>query len=670
MSRERGLSRRLVLGMAAMVAACVTSFSPAAGRPVLAAAGALPDLNQVDPVQYSYAAAKTEWHRVLTRDGFTYVWVDIIRPTTATRLPTIIDASPYFNTLGRGWQHQLKDPHDPTIAAADPTYAAGPRVPFPEYYASYFVPRGYAVALIDLRGTRNSTGCNVYGGREEATDAVDVIDWMHDQPWSNGKFGMIGGSYDGTIANAAAAEEPVSGKYKDALAAIVPVRAIDRWYDYQYYNGVMALGQALDPVEFTGVFPAEDTPNSGLAADPLYAADLAQRKTCPVAQLTTVGQYATPYQNADNAFWMSRDFLRNAPTWHAATFFIHGQFDFNVKTMNMGQLWQALPAGVPKKLWFFNGDHDDPDVPNAAGAAHAGFMMPYQFQAKYRDGVHRWFLQFLKGVDSGALQTPAVEVQRSDGHFDGYNGFAGRPVDQVLTFGANGAALRGPAPGGSVSWDDSASGAAAAASQVFLSTPFTGATRLSGQLQFDLGVSALGPDTDIAVRVEDVPPGAAAKAPAATNDGKMAGPFVFTHAYLRTWYRDTVKPRGASTPTGGGPLVPTQEYHVSFPSLYLDYVVPAGHRLRFTFANSTPDSIPSLTGQVVTMYTGEGHSSVRLPLAGSVDGAPPGPGAQPPVIQALPNTSRPWSPAPAVVGVIVLIAVGRSALRARRTRSS
>jgi predicted acyl esterase len=58
---------------------------------------------------------------------------------------------------------------------------------FPEWEAHYFVPRGYAIALMDLRGTRNSSGCEVYGDKQEALDAVAVVDWIASQSWSNGK---------------------------------------------------------------------------------------------------------------------------------------------------------------------------------------------------------------------------------------------------------------------------------------------------------------------------------------------------------------------------------------------------------------------------------------------------------------------------------------------------
>ena len=47
----------------------------------------------------------------------------------------------------------------------------------------------------------------------------------------------------------------------------------------------------------------------------------------------------------------------------------------------------------------------------------------------------------------------------------------------------------------------------------------------------------------------------------------------------------------------------------------MDYVVHAGHQLRFTFSDASPYSLPAETGQVVTMSTGlsDGTSQVRVP---------------------------------------------------------
>lgn len=626
---RKGLGRAGASLLVALVAAVVLGASPTHGS----AAAGVPNPDTLDPPIYAYSQAITSHVRVPVAPSVAdpsgtvtdYIWVDYIRPSVpaGVKVPTIMDSSPYFNTLGRGYKSELKTPFDPTIPAGGPLCSGCPQVPFPEWLAGFFVPRGYAVALMDLRGTRNSTGCEVYGAGQEAIDAVNVVDWIASQPWSNGKAGMIGGSYDGTIANGAAALYPSIGTHHnpDALAAIVPIRAIDRWYDYQFFNGVEANGQNADPELFTAALPSIDNPNSGPGGDPLYAADVAQRHACPAISSTVDAQYAAPYQDAASAFWSDRDFLQHAPTWHAATFFIHGLYDFNVKTMNSGQLYSALPASVPKKLWYFNGDHADPDVPTAALAQAAGELVPFPFHDMFETEVHRWFLQFLKGVDAGALATPAVEVQRDDGHWDSYAQYPADPSyanDTILHFTPSGGASTSAAPVGSVQWDDEATGAAAPLSQSFTTAPLAADTRLSGQFQFDLNIAVAGPDTTVAIEVDDVPPNATTGF--ATEDlSTNKQPFAFNYAYIRPYYRDSIKPRGASTPTGGSMLTPNAQYSISFPSTYMDYIVKAGHQVRFTFSDASQYSVAADTGNIITMYTGAtgGLSQVRMPVAGA-----------------------------------------------------
>ena len=108
--------------------------------------------------------------------------------------------------------------------------------------AALFVPKGYAYARADVRGTYNSGGCWDYGGIKERQDGYDLVEWLGTRGWSNGKVAMTGGSYDGTTANAAAVENPPH------LATIVPVSAISRWWGYAYQQGTRSSysGESAD----------------------------------------------------------------------------------------------------------------------------------------------------------------------------------------------------------------------------------------------------------------------------------------------------------------------------------------------------------------------------------------------------------------------------------------
>lgn len=590
-----------------------------AKQPGTASTKKLPDMAKLDPVRYSLKDAVVEAVEVPSRDGVNTIWVDIIRPKTkpGVTVPTIMDASPYFNTLGRGWKGELKTPtngrSNPYRSATTGLGGGTAEVPFPEFYDEYFVPRGYAVALMDLRGTRNTSGCQTYGDRDEVFDAVDVVDWIADQEWSNGKVGLTGGSYDGTIATGVAVEQPISGRHKDAVGAVIPIRAIDRWYDYHFLNGVPSFGHAATPALFTTALATMDPPNSDTPHG-VKATVMRPACTATFGQLTNAG-YAPTYQEANNDFWSERDFVKDAAGTRSAFFLISGLYDFNVKTNNVGQMWSALPKKAPKKLWLINGDHVDPDAPTSESVEPTHFL-PYPFQNAYRVATHRWWAQFLKGLPAGALDTPAAEVQGDDGRWFGSRTWPVAGKDSVLHLTPDGKAAPGAPEAGSVSWSDEATGDTAPPSQAFVTAPFTKSTRLSGQVVFDLAYTLTGPDTTLAVRIDDLPPGVEDDATVGDNvlDGPAEDVFTVSYGWARAAYRNTIEPRGISTPHGPEPVAPGETVRTAFGSLPLDFVVRPGHRLRFTFSASDGGTVASYTGGEVALQLGKGLSSVRLPI--------------------------------------------------------
>ncbi|MDG2521223.1 CocE/NonD family hydrolase [Caulobacter segnis] len=77
--------------------------------------------------------------------------------------------------------------------------------------------RGYIFVRVEGRGAGASEGVRLADfTKQEAQDGADMIDWIAKQPFSNGKVGMIGGSYPGIMQLNVAAEAP------PALKAIFP----------------------------------------------------------------------------------------------------------------------------------------------------------------------------------------------------------------------------------------------------------------------------------------------------------------------------------------------------------------------------------------------------------------------------------------------------------------
>ena len=98
----------------------------------------------------------------------------------------------------------------------------------------YFAARGYVLLNQDTRG-RYRSGGEFDAMRQEPADGYDAVEWAAAQPWSNGRVGMIGGSYVGLTQWQAAGETPPH------LVAIAP-----HYSSSDYRKGWTYQGGAFD----------------------------------------------------------------------------------------------------------------------------------------------------------------------------------------------------------------------------------------------------------------------------------------------------------------------------------------------------------------------------------------------------------------------------------------
>lgn len=103
--------------------------------------------------------------------------------------------------------------------------------PFDPYFGKRAAVYNYVGAVVNTRGKRNSNDEN-NPFEHESQDIYEVIDWVSKQPWSNGKVGMIGGSYLGFSQWAAVK------KLHPALKTIVPQVAVGIGIDYPAQNNI------------------------------------------------------------------------------------------------------------------------------------------------------------------------------------------------------------------------------------------------------------------------------------------------------------------------------------------------------------------------------------------------------------------------------------------------
>lgn len=157
------------------------------------------------------AIRKTQDIAVKLRDGVT-IYVDVLRAADTpldTKLPTILAWSPYGKTTPKNHAFQHWIAQLPVDKVSGLAVTEGPD---PNFWAA----NGYNVVHVDPRGINMSEGKMAWWGSVNANDGYDVIQWIADQSWSNGKVGMSGVSWLGVSQYFVAATNP------PALAAISP----------------------------------------------------------------------------------------------------------------------------------------------------------------------------------------------------------------------------------------------------------------------------------------------------------------------------------------------------------------------------------------------------------------------------------------------------------------
>ena len=97
----------------------------------------------------------------------------------------------------------------------------------------HWAQHGYIGARVDCRGTGSSEGSNDDEYRiVEQRDGFDVVEWIADQDWCDGKVAMTGGSYGGFTSVQVAALAPPH------LVTIIPWNYTDdRYTDDCHYRG-------------------------------------------------------------------------------------------------------------------------------------------------------------------------------------------------------------------------------------------------------------------------------------------------------------------------------------------------------------------------------------------------------------------------------------------------
>ena len=123
-------------------------------------------------------------------------------------------------------------------------------------------PAGYAIVVPDPRGLNSSEGDVTTWSPQEGIDIHDTIEWIAEQPWSNGKVGMGGASYFAIVQWFAGVTRPPH------LAALMPYDGMsDLYRECARHGGIPNYG-------FVGFWNAQVRASHNRAENWMTAIDL------------------------------------------------------------------------------------------------------------------------------------------------------------------------------------------------------------------------------------------------------------------------------------------------------------------------------------------------------------------------------------------------------------
>jgi len=192
----------------------------------------------------------------------------------------------------------------------------------PAGYAS-FIDHGYAIVLQDVRGRYASEG--VFDALDqEGPDGYATINWIAAQPWSDGKIGMVGGSYLGI------AQWRVALLNNPHLKAIFPVVSgfddyLDRFYST---GGAVKLGHRLLWLSLNMTPSGVRKPQFGE-----YVMHLPLRTSDKAATTRSLSLYQNVLAHPTyDDFWKERSMRENIDRVHVPVFSVAGWYDNYVES--------------------------------------------------------------------------------------------------------------------------------------------------------------------------------------------------------------------------------------------------------------------------------------------------------------------------------------------------
>ncbi|GAA1731253.1 CocE/NonD family hydrolase [Aeromicrobium alkaliterrae] len=246
--------------------------------------------------------------------------------------------------------------------------------------ATFTPDENYNHLLVQLRGTGSSSGSFDALGPRSQQDVSETLQWACQQPWSNGRLGLHGFSASAIIVyNSMHLELPCVD------TATLRSGTFELYRDLLVPGGVSNIVPGAAVILGIGGLALMQGPNR-LATDPLASVDA-------IVGLLDSGVQAGLLHPTLDAFWRDRGFRGDANDLPILA--VNGIFD--VESRGAFEGYQELRDNGSHLL--LAGGHDGYPAGTDGGQAD----------------MQAWFDHYLRDIDNGITDEPAVQLTLSDG---------------------------------------------------------------------------------------------------------------------------------------------------------------------------------------------------------------------------------------------------------------
>jgi uncharacterized protein len=529
----------------------------------------------------------------------------------------------------------------PTISVRTPYNRRGEGVSGYKMFTSH----GYAVLLQDVRGRYDSEG--EFGSiAQEGDDGNDTLDWIAEQPWSNGRVGMAGASYPGIAVWRAA----VQGN--PHLVAIFPMVSGDDEYLDRFYSpgGAMKLGHRLlwlsdnfhprgrlEP-DFKSYITHLPLRTSDVAAasreipiwqealdHPSYDSFWQQLSLRPqiekveCAVLSMGGWFDNYAPNDLDAFSRLVHLGRDVETWIGP--WAHN-FTYRFPEVDFGP--ESRPHVRSMQLAFFDRLLKESPPSSTTGKArlHLFVMGPNVWREEHEWPLARTrytpFYLTSQGKANSAQGDGSLATSPADKSTSKADHFAYDPVQPVPTHGGAICCDANILPPGPL---DQSSVERRSDVLVYTSSPLREDLEVTGQVRALLYVATSANDTDFTAKLVDVPP--------------TGAPRLITDGIIRLRYRLSL--------TTSSFVKRNSPYQVSVDAGVTSYVFATGHRIRLEVSSSNfprfdrnlntvepvADAFKAIKANQTVFHERKYPSALMLPVIPGTKAGPPEPTRHP-----------------------------------------